>query len=1020
MEQNDLTEEIKKVNRTAASILSFYKLFLDAISSKLKGIGVKVSASEISELFLGTEFHIDKSVFSKAKKWANGDERQSILRLSTLNARIDALSLIFSNDLKIEAALAEIRKVYVISPVDQHFNWQSKPINDALVCLKARLSSTTDLPSQLSFRPSTGNFGFAGRAPNNLLIIDDLELIGRESEIEKISSLLSEAQRPVRLAISGEPGLGKTSLAKFVLKRSTYHVVKWFVDASDLPRLHAGLRSLANEFGVATANNMAAESGGGDQPPAFLFELHKRIGEIGNTPILILFDNLDQQKLWNEFKTSALNFVDYPYVDILATTQVNNEEGASLDIFPLLPIDRNSSLQWLGIDRLDPKYADNEPQYDAAIYALGGRPLLLNLAKSLLRTDFEICDLIELLNKNGDSLLEDGSHEALGVTRVFDSALLRAEEKCPGSKQLLFALAFLAPEPIPSSLVPPGNQATAQRRAMRSRQITALNAGALLERDTSDGLNYVSVHRTTGLIARQLALTSGSVSVAFTAALDAIFDDVPDRVTMLHDDGRKKMTIFSGHISALRQHALHYSDTLSSNEARQKIALLNFHAAFFHRINSDWDEALASIRFACDWIDLETDPVCAALILITAANIYRQAGNFADAERAAATAIPILQTSAPETDYAWGLTVQARILRNKPDGNVGAAAKLIDQALDVLDSPNVAAVSLNLRQKSEALCYRSVLQRQLGELEEAEKSANMGLDLIIPKNDFQSLLSGDSVSDDPLVARHLRALGGIWRLQGRFEGAITAQQAAVIAFERIYGPSSSDVGRALDTLGRAQREWGDFDKAERSFVTSEEIIINGFGKDHANRATSLVNRAIIRLEKGAGQEAFALTLAAFRIYSKAYSEAKEIESFVNESTIWCKFVEADALSLISDHSQALDLHIRILNWRRNKLGSDHPHIASSSLAIARQARLLKVESVLGQSLEKYINAARSIRAKKFQLSPNIWNIEVDVEQAMQNGDYNLMKSALQSYKLIVKNDHPRIINLEKILLDNAP
>jgi tetratricopeptide (TPR) repeat protein len=1010
-----LNEETRKTNRAAASVLSSYKRVLDAISAHLKGLSVQIPASEISECFLGSEAHIDKSVFSKAKKWENGDESQPILSLPTLNARINTLALIFGNDQKIKSSFECICQM--AKERGKNFEWRSRPIEDALARLKTCLTSGIERPSPSPDQTLADADGRSVKPLNNLLIVDDLELIGREPQLEKIFSLLSDRQKPTRLAICGEPGIGKTSLAKFVLKKSPHHVVKWFVDASNLPSLHAGLRSLASKLGVDSAKSMAAESDGISHPPAFLFDLHKRLGEMREAPVLILFDNLDHHGLWDAFKTLALNFVDYPFVDVLATTQVVQETSAALNLFRLLPIDKEACIKWLGIDRLKTKYAISESQYNDVIYLLGGRPLLLNLASSLLKNNFQFSELLELLNKNGDALLEDGYHEARGVAKVFDAAVSRAEEKCPGSRQLFYALAFLASEPIAKNLAPPGSQATAQQRAARIRQITSLEAGALLEQASADDLDYIALHRTTGLIVRQLALADGNMSVSFAAALDAIFDEVPDRVTMLHEDGRKKMSSFFGHIAALRQHASHYAAVLSSMEIRQKIALLTFHAAFFHRMNSEWAEAQASIRFACEWIDQENDPVRAALFLITAANIFRQTGNFSEAETSAAAAIPILKLSATTTDYAWGLTVQARILRNKPDGDASAAATLIDQALNVLNGPLVESTLQNCRQKSEALCYRSVLQRQLGQLEEAEKSATMGLGLLLNESETPAILSGDAFSDDPLVARHLRALGGIWRLQGRFEAAIGAQQAAVKAFERVYGHSSSDVGRALDTLGRAQRDWGEFDQAEQSFVHAEAINVARFGENYANSATAMVNRAIIRLEKGQGNEALALSLAAFPIYLSAYSEVGQIESFRNEATIWCKFVESEARSLIGEHSYALDQHVRILHWRQNKLGVDHPHVASSSLAVARQARLLEMKSVSGKQVQLYISQAKKIRDDHFAPYPNIWTTEVDIEQGLLCKDRDLLNIALETYQSILKRKHPRISSLKKYISD---
>ena len=126
-----------------------------------------------------------------------------------------------------------------------------------------------------------------------------------------------------------------------------------------------------------------------------------------------------------------------------------------------------------------------------------------------------------------------------------------------------------------------------------------------------------------------------------------------------------------------------------------------------------------------------------------------------------------------------------------------------------------------------------------------------------------------------------------------------AHQKALYIFEHVYGINHTDVGRALDSLGRVQREWGDLEGALSSFTRAEEISDLQFGPNYAHAGTAAVNRALLiwncveffRQELWQADKGLA-------IYRLAYGEDLDFEAkgaIRNESTAWAVFVRASAL-----------------------------------------------------------------------------------------------------------------------------
>lgn len=316
------------------------------------------------------------------------------------------------------------------------------------------------------------------------------------------------------------------------------------------------------------------------------------------------------------------------------------------------------------------------------------------------------------------------------------------------------------------------------------------------------------------------------------------------------------MVSLAPHVSALIDHTRRFISLGIPSETVRTVAECASMLGLHLRTMSEWVASEQANEISIQISDPIYDPGGAALRTIRLANVLRQRGQFRRAENLVREALPLLERFGDPCDYAWGITVEARILRHRPASAPCEALVRLNAALPILESSERRHEPAILRQLSELHGYLSVLHRQLSNLSEAERESEEGLRLVVDGLNPEEVLQAADLPDNPLLATHVRALGGVWRLKGDFRRATLAHQRALDIFERIYGRDHTDVCRALDSLGRVQREWGDLEEALQTFERAGQISEKLFGASHAHAGTAAVNRALTYLELEQPDKAF--------------------------------------------------------------------------------------------------------------------------------------------------------------------
>jgi tetratricopeptide (TPR) repeat protein len=242
--------------------------------------------------------------------------------------------------------------------------------------------------------------------------------------------------------------------------------------------------------------------------------------------------------------------------------------------------------------------------------------------------------------------------------------------------------------------------------------------------------------------------------------------------------------------------------------------------------------------------------------------------------------------------------------------------------------------------------------------------------------------------------------------QGRFPARDLAHQRALEIFERIYGRDHGDIYRALDSLGRVQREWGDLEAAFQTFERAGRVGEKLFGASYAYVGTAAINRALVYLELGQPDKAYAETALGLSIYKVAYKESEDNSKLQNEATVWALFVQADALAALGELNSAVRDHECVLTWRLARQKPSHAHQASSYFALAEAIWRRDGDAALEQVLD-YHRQALMIREQVFGAAPNFWIAQSQARLGYFTRDVELLQRAYECFSRQLKPRHWR-------------
>jgi nucleoside phosphorylase/tetratricopeptide (TPR) repeat protein len=857
------------------------------------------------------------------------------------------------------------------------------------------------------------------RFPKRVEQLDNLwqsaltELTGRDDEITLLTWLFSGAPPEAAAArhhvICGEPGMGKSVLARQVVELvSEQYQVRWWIDAADELKIRSGLRELACRLGIPSASLDVKSQGCQDtEAHRYLNDLRDYFdSDLLSGRALIVLDNVDNSDLKHDLHSIVLRYLPPCACDVLITSQSSSWH----------PIAKTTHLRGLTLDIGAKLIAVESGRPELALHPdvqeislmFGGRPLFLKQAASLLRDGDEPASFRAQLAGTPEQALDvlpgiEGFEPLWRPT--YTMAVDRAERSRAGARRMLEVLSCWAAEPIPHQLisaVQPQNSNFASVKAV----LHTLVDRSLIERQGESSHRSYSVHRVVATSVQTLSKERGNLSHALSFAATATLNTIPTRERLRHPEGQQLMVGLAPHIWALMKHTLKFIPLSIPPETVRTVAECASMMGLHLWTMSEWMALEEAYDISVQLSEHINDPGGAALRKIRLANVLRQRGQFERAEGLAREAMPDLKRFGDPCDYAWGITAEARIWRHRPNSAPREALARLYDALAILESSERRHEPVILRQLSELHGYISVLNRQLFNLSEAEKESEEGLRLIVKDMSPEDILKADELPDDYLLATHVRALGGVWRLRGDFRRATLAHERALKIFERIYGREHTDIYRALDSLGRVQREWGDLEVALKAFERAGQIAEKLVGTNHAHVGTAAVNRALVYLELGQPDKAYEEAARGLNIYTVAYKEPEDNSKLQSEATVWALFVQAEALAALGKLDFAVRDHECVLDWRLARQQLSPAHQASSYFALAEAIWRRDGDAALEQVLG-YHRRALMIRELVFGSAPNFWIAQSQARLGYLTRDIELLRRAYECFNHQLKPGHWR-------------
>lgn len=847
-------------------------------------------------------------------------------------------------------------------------------------------------------------------------------LIGRDVELTSIVEVFSMtrprerafAQR--RHVICGEAGIGKSALALQVAAcLGSVYQIRWWLDGGSKGQIRAGLRELARQLGVESASlEIVGEYEEDSTSPRFLRDLRQFLEKtLSPARLLVIIDNVDDPDLKRNIERDLLVYLPARTADVLITSQSRRWHPLAQSTY-LTGLDAQKSADLIASEMGVPEIRE-DPVVLEICSLYGGRPLFLKQVAVLLADGDEPQKILHNISASPDlgvNLFRDRESFDPLLRNIYYLSLERADRSLPCARRAAEIIAFLGAEPIPENL----GLAISDHIANGRSEIPVLSTlfdRSLLMRHTLEGNRLFQMHRTVAAVIRTLVTERGAVAEALEATSYCVEKVVPnvDRITKVKERGqivafRKNMDKLNSHLSAFLDHVREGINFGLSKHTVQIAADAGSSLGMHLWMLSEWDQLETVYENSANFSEAISDVGTAALRRMRLGNVFRQIGRFDRAHEIVRENLPLMNRHGDNLDYAWGKTVLARILRNKPDPDPRSALVELNEAYDIFSRSIDRDSNAVRRNVSSIHNYRSVIYRQLADLEAAERESEAGLRELIDFSDLSMFLGSEMSSDDELVAMHIRALGGIWRMRGDFQRAMIAHQRALQILESVYQRDHNDIVRALDSLGRVEREWGELDSALGRFNRASEISARLLGEHHAHVGTASVNLALTLLEMERWREAFECADRGYQIYRVAYSERNSDDGFRHESTAWSLFVRAEALGKLGKNDSSLRDHQRVLRWREINHGESHSLVASSLFAVAEAT-----DRHYGMSGREVViclhRRAWEIRQRVFGERPNYWLAQSQSQLGFYLKDIDMLRSAYIYFSNNLREGHWR-------------
>jgi tetratricopeptide (TPR) repeat protein len=510
------------------------------------------------------------------------------------------------------------------------------------------------------------------------------------------------------------------------------------------------------------------------------------------------------------------------------------------------------------------------------------------------------------------------------------------DELSEPARRLLQRLAWLAPEPVPESLldVPVPQAAAAPGSEPGDDADVAVDAyAALAELESyslvtrSDTAPVFTVHRLVQ------AVTRASADVA---VLNEVLGWINDAFTGDPQDVRAwaRLDPLLAHAQAVATYADEAGIATPTARLMNQGAQLLHEKALHAEAELLMRRALAIIEQTCG-----AEHPDVATLLNNLAVLLKDTNRLAEAEPLMRRALVIDEQSfgADHPTFAIDLNNLAQLLQ--VTNRLIEAEPLIRRALAIYelsfgdDHPEVAVVLSNLAQ----------LLQATNRLAEAEPLMHRALAI-----DEQSF-----GTHHPKVAEDLNNLAGLFNATNRLDEAEPLLRRALLIDETSFGTEHPKVARDLNNMAQLHHATNRLIEAEQLLRRALVIDEKCFGPAHPDVARDLSNLAQCLQDNNRLAEAEPLMRRALAIFEQSFGEQHpNVAVQLNNLAVW--------LQATSCFAEAEPLMRRALAIDEQSFGLDHPKVATrlQNLAqmLAQTNRLAEAEPLMRRALVIYVNS----------------------------------------------------------------
>jgi tetratricopeptide (TPR) repeat protein len=761
--------------------------------------------------------------------------------------------------------------------------------------------------------------------------------------------------------ITGLGGLGKTRLAvEYALRHGAAYDVVWWLRAEDPATMRGDYVELAGELGLPSEQD--------DQAIAALRrELRRR------RDWLLIFDNAeDPGELFPLLPERHSGHV-------LITSQRQGWPHAETRRLEVLSAD--VAAEYL---QRKSRVADPGTARDLAD-ALGGLPLALVQAASVIADGMRAVDYLDLLRRQSPGLFAEGvSHDhQLTVDSTWRVSVDRLAGRSAAAVALFRLSAFLGADAIPlarltAAPLMPAELAGALADPLQLRQATAA-LGEYSLAETTDGL--LSIHRLVQAVTRT-ELGDGEphwASIALATIAAAFPDDERDPKSW------EACEELLAHALACTSHAIRlHIETVAT------VQLVNRTARYLlarGRVDSA-DAVLRHLSAMAEQLDHD-HPVCLSY-RSTSGQLLLAKGDFSAArtvhEEVYQARALVLGPEDPDTLRAGRDLVEALYRQ----GHWVQAAQLHDQLVEQF----TAVLGPDDLETIIAQAYLATILRAAGHYRRARAIEEKVVEA-------RSKALGQDHPDTLLAQANLAyALTSV----GELKQARAIEEGVLEARVRVLGEDHPQAISARSSLAATLRGLGELEQARAMEVEVLEARVRVLGEDHPDTISARANLAATLADLGELERARAMEVEVLEARVRVMSED-------HPDTISAKACLAATLHGLGELERARAMTAEVLEARVRVLGEDHPHTISARASLGaslyglgelERARAMAVEvlearvRVLGEDHPDTIGTRANLAATVRELG--------ELDQARALGE-----QAVRASTQVFGEDHSRTL-----------